>query len=110
MSDVRLETIHRFVIQPIILRTTRRLEQAELRGSIELNWAGKSCNLFTPPSILSKTAAQNESRHDGLSSPPCYRAGVEVCRRQHPDQTAESNAKQAVAVILAAHAKIRIEE
>jgi hypothetical protein len=40
----------------------------------------------------------------------CYRAGVEAWRRQHPDQTVEYTAKQAVAVILATHAKIRIEE
>jgi hypothetical protein len=40
----------------------------------------------------------------------CYRAGVEAWRRQHPDQSAEYAAKQVVAVILATHVKIRIEE
>jgi hypothetical protein len=40
----------------------------------------------------------------------CYRAGVEAWRREHPDQSAEYAAKQAVAVILATHAKVQIEE
>jgi hypothetical protein len=40
----------------------------------------------------------------------CYRAWVTAWRRQHPDQTAEYAAKQAAAVILATHVKIRIEE
>jgi len=39
----------------------------------------------------------------------CYRADVEAWRHQHPDQSAEYAAKQAVAVILARHVKIRIE-
>ena len=50
------------------------------------------------------------ARRSRRPSVECYRAGVEAWRRQHPDQTAEYTAKQAVAVILAAHAKIRIEE
>ncbi|MBV8505482.1 MAG: hypothetical protein JOZ11_06710 [Alphaproteobacteria bacterium] len=50
------------------------------------------------------------ARRSGCTSVECYRAGVEAWRRQHPDQSAEYAAKQAVAVILATHAKIRIEE
>ena len=53
--------------------------------------------------------AFESARRSGRPSVECYRAGVEAWRRQHP-QTAEYTAKQAVAVILAAHAKIRIEE
>jgi len=49
------------------------------------------------------------ARGSGRPSVECYRAGVEAWRCQHPDQTAEYTAKQAVAVILATHAKIRIE-
>jgi uncharacterized protein YcbX len=49
------------------------------------------------------------ARRSGRPSVECYRAGVEVWRRHHPDQTAEDTAKQAVAVILATRAKIRIE-
>jgi hypothetical protein len=44
------------------------------------------------------------------SNNDCYRAGVEAWRHQHPDQSAEYAAKQAVAVILATHVKIPIEE
>ena len=54
--------------------------------------------------------AFDSARCSGRPSVECYRAGVEAWRRQHPDQTPEYTAKQAVAVILAAHAKIRIEE
>ena len=54
--------------------------------------------------------AFESARRSGRPSVECYRAGVEAWRRQHPDQTAEYTAKQAVAVILATHAKIRIEE
>jgi hypothetical protein len=54
--------------------------------------------------------AFESARRSGRPSVECYKAGVEAWRRQHPDQTAEYTAKQAVAVILAVHAKIRIEE
>ena len=54
--------------------------------------------------------AFDSARCAGRPSVECYRAGIEAWRRQHPDQTAAYTAKQAVAVILAAHAKIRIEE
>ena len=50
------------------------------------------------------------ARGSGRPSVDCYRAGVEAWRHQHPDQSAEYAAKQAVAVILATHVKIRIEE
>jgi hypothetical protein len=50
------------------------------------------------------------ARRSGRPSVDCYRAGVEAWRHQHPDQSAEYAAKQAVAVILATHVKIRIEE
>src|SRR5260370_37040906 len=48
------------------------------------------------------------ARGSGLPSVECYRAGVEASRRQHPDQTAEYTAKQAGAVSLATHARIRV--
>ena len=54
--------------------------------------------------------AFESARRSGRPSVECYRAGVEAWRQQHPDQSAEYAAKQAVAVILAAHARIRIEE
>jgi hypothetical protein len=54
--------------------------------------------------------AFESARRSGRPSVECYRAGVEACRRRHPYQTAKSTAKQVVAVFLAMHAKIRIEQ
>jgi hypothetical protein len=54
--------------------------------------------------------AFESARRSGHPSVECYRAGVAAWRHQHPDQSAEYAAKQAVAVILATHAKVRIEE
>ena len=54
--------------------------------------------------------AFESARRTGCSSVECYRAGIEVWRREHPDQSPEYAAKRAVAVLLAEHAKIRIEE
>ena len=50
------------------------------------------------------------ARAAGRSSVACYRAGVEAWRRAYPDQSAEYAAKRAVAVILAANVRFRIEE
>lgn len=50
------------------------------------------------------------ARRAGQSSVECYRAGVDAWRREHPDQSPEYAAKRAVAVILAEHVKIRIED
>ena len=55
-------------------------------------------------------SAFEAARRSGRPSVECYRAGVEAWRHEHPDQSAEYAAKQAVAVILARHAKIRVEE
>ncbi len=55
-------------------------------------------------------AAFREARSAGRPSVECYRAGVEAWRRVFPDQTGEYAAKRAVEVILAAHARLRVEE
>jgi hypothetical protein len=54
--------------------------------------------------------AFESARDAGRPAVECYRAGVAAWRNAHPDQAAEYAAKRAVAVILARHAKIRIEE
>ena len=54
--------------------------------------------------------AFESARRAGCPAVECYRAGVAAWRRAHPDQAAEYAAKRAVSVILARHAKIRIEE
>jgi hypothetical protein len=53
--------------------------------------------------------AFDEAREAGRPAVECYRAGVEEWRRVHPEQAPEYAAKRAVAVILAAHAQMRIE-
>lgn len=54
--------------------------------------------------------AFESARRAGRPSVECYRAGVAAWRRAHPDQSPEYAAKRAVAVILATHAKIRVED
>ncbi len=55
-------------------------------------------------------AAFRAAREAGRSPVECYRAGVEVWRRYHPDQAPEYAAKRAVAVILAHHIELKITE
>jgi hypothetical protein len=50
------------------------------------------------------------ARCAGRSPVECYRAGVAAWRRAHPDQSPEYAAKRAVGLILATHAKIRVED
>jgi hypothetical protein len=66
----------------------------------------------TTTSVAAEAALEafESARRAGRPSVECYRAGVAAWRREHPDQAAEYAAKRAVAVILATHAKIRIEE
>jgi hypothetical protein len=54
--------------------------------------------------------AFDAARRAGWPSVECDRTGIEAWRRAHPDQSAEYAAKRAVAVILATHAKLRIED
>jgi hypothetical protein len=70
-------------------------------------WRVSKVDPTTNVAAMAVLTAFESARCSGRPSVECYRAGVEAWRRQHPDQSA---AKQAVAVILARHAKIRIEE
>jgi hypothetical protein len=54
--------------------------------------------------------AFEEARSAGLPSVACYRAGVEAWRRTHRDHASQSAARQAVAVILAAKARLRVDQ
>jgi hypothetical protein len=53
--------------------------------------------------------AFEKARSAGLPPVACYRAGVEAWRRIHRDHAAQSAARQAVAVILAAKASLRVD-
>lgn len=54
--------------------------------------------------------AFNAAREAGKPTVECYRAGVQAWRDRYPDQTPEYAAKQAVALILRANVKLRVEE
>jgi len=73
-------------------------------------WRVSKIDPTTNVAAKSVLQAFESARRSGRPSVECYRAGVVAWRREHPDQSAEHAAKQAVAVILATHAKIRIEE
>jgi hypothetical protein len=55
-------------------------------------------------------AAFNDAREAGRPPVECYRAGVDAWRHHYPDQAPEYAAKQAVALILRANVKLRVEE
>jgi hypothetical protein len=50
------------------------------------------------------------AREAGKPPVECYRAGVEAWRRYHPDQAPEYAAKRAVAVILAHHVELKVDD
>jgi len=59
------------------------------------------------PAVL---AAFKAAELRGVPKVSCYRAGVEAWRRVHPDQRPEYVARQAVAVILQAMVKLRVDD
>lgn len=73
-------------------------------------WRVSKVDPATGATMQAVLKAFESARRAGRPSVECYRAGVEVWRREHPDQAVEYAAKRAVAVILARHAKLRIEE
>jgi hypothetical protein len=54
--------------------------------------------------------AFNAARNSGKPPVDCYRAGVQAWRDRYPDQAPEYAAKQAVALILRANVKLRVED
>ena len=73
-------------------------------------WRGSTIDPMTDCAASAVLDAFDSARDAGLPSVDCYRAGVDAWRHNHPDQSAEYAAKQAVAVILAAKVSLRIEE
>ena len=55
-------------------------------------------------------AAFEAAQRDDLPSIDCYLAGVEAWRHAHPDQRPDYAARQAVAVILAAKVRLRVDD
>jgi hypothetical protein len=73
-------------------------------------WRVSRIDPKTDATAAAVLTAFESARRAGLTSVECYRAGVAAWRQAHPDQAPEYAAKQAVAVILATHAKIRVAE
>jgi hypothetical protein len=84
----------------------------DLANQIERSMVWRVSKIDPTTNVAAKSVlrAFEAALRSGRPSVECYRAGVEAWRREHPDQSAEYAAKQAVAVILARHVKIRIEE
>lgn len=75
-----------------------------------MTWRGATIDPTINVAAEAVLEAFRSARDSGRPSVECYRAGVEAWRHIHPDQAPEYAAKQAVAVILATHAKLRVEE
>jgi hypothetical protein len=75
-----------------------------------MTWRGATIDLTVDEAAEAVLEAFRSARNSGKPSVECYRAGVEAWRRAHPDQSPEYAAKRAVAVILAEHAKLQVEE
>src|SRR5712691_5572435 len=73
-------------------------------------WRSSAIDPTTDVAASAVLDAFDAAREAGSASVDCYRAGVEAWRRTHPDQAAEYAAKQAVAVILDAHADLGGED
>lgn len=77
---------------------------------IGMVWRGSTIDPTMDIAADAVIEAFDTAREAGLTSVDCYRAGVDAWKQNHPDQSGEYAAKQAVAVILAAKVSLRIEE
>ena len=73
-------------------------------------WHGRGTDPTTDPAAADVLASYEAAQDARKSTADCYHAGVEAWRRVHPDQTPEYVAQQAVAVILAVKALLRIPD
>ena len=81
-----------------------------MRGRAVTAWRGSVIDPRSDIAADSVLKAFETARNSGWSSVECYRAGVDAWRQAHPDQSAEYAAKQAVAVIISANIRLRVEE
>jgi hypothetical protein len=73
-------------------------------------WPDREPDPTTDPAASAVLEAFEIAQAARLPHVICYRAGVEAWRRAHPDQRREYAAKQAVAVILAAKVRLRVDD
>jgi hypothetical protein len=72
-------------------------------------WRRSTIDLSHDPAAPAVIAAFEAAERAGWSTRDCYKAGVEVWRRAHPDQAVTYAAQQAVEVILGAKVSLRVE-
>ena len=63
----------------------------------------------TDPVAPKVIAAFERAQQAGLSTKDCYKAGVDVWRRAHPDQAVAYASRQAVEVLLRAKVSLKVE-
>jgi hypothetical protein len=73
-------------------------------------WRKSEPDATTDHAAAAVLAAFEAAQDAGLPSVDCYRAGVEAWRHAYPNQTAAYAGKTAVAVILAAKVRLRIDD
>ena len=73
-------------------------------------WSGSPADPTTDDAAADVLAAFRSAQNAAKPPVECYRAGVAAWRRFHPDQAREYASMQAVAVILKATVKLRIED
>jgi len=73
-------------------------------------WHGWETDPKIDPAAADVLAAYEAAWEAHKSTADCYRAGVVAWRQAHPDQKPAYAAQQAVAVILATKASLRIED
>ena len=73
-------------------------------------WRNGAPDATNDPAAGEVLAAFEKAQEAKRPSVDCYRAAVKAWRRRHPDQARTYAARQAVAVVLAAKATLRIDD
>jgi hypothetical protein len=73
-------------------------------------WQVSAIDPMTDQAASAVLEAFDAAQDAGLSSVGCYRAGVLAWRHAHPDQQPKYAAQKAVAIILAAKVRLRVDD
>ena len=73
-------------------------------------WTGSTVDPIRDKAAADVISAFGSAQNAARPTVECYRAGVAAWRRFHPDQTHQYASLKAVAVILEATVKLRIED
>jgi len=72
-------------------------------------WRRSTVDPTTDPIAPDVIAAFEAAEKSGLATSGCYKAGVDIWRRAHPDQAPQYASQQAVEVILKAKVSLRAD-